>query len=70
MSKHNNNLSPSSHARCHCGRYATLGELKAGIGVIGIYVCPDCQYHNSPYTKKLSRDEYYASFGIKPTKVN
>lgn len=42
MSKHNNNLNPSSHARCYCGRYATIGEWNMGIGIIGIYRCPDC----------------------------
>jgi len=39
----NNNLRPSSKARCKCGRYMTLGEDKAGIRVIG-YQCPDCLY--------------------------
>lgn len=49
MSKHNNNLSPSLHARCKCGRYATIGEWKAGIGVAfpGSYKCPDCTYHEN-----------------------
>lgn len=46
MSKHNNNLQPSSHAKCKCGRYATIGEWKAGIGIVGLYVCPDCSYHD------------------------
>ena len=41
MSKHNNNLSPSLSRRCYCGRYITIGEEKAGIGVFG-YTCPDC----------------------------
>lgn len=41
MSKHNNNLSPSMSRRCYCGRYITIGEEKAGIGVFG-YTCPTC----------------------------
>lgn len=44
MSKHNNNLSPSSRRRCKCGRYMTLGEDAAGIGVFD-YTCPACTYH-------------------------
>jgi hypothetical protein len=44
MSKDNNNLMPSSHARCKCGRYATIGEWQAGIGLTGSYNCPDCQH--------------------------
>lgn len=46
MSKHNNNLSPSSSRRCRCGRYITIGEEKAGIGIFG-YTCPDCQHQES-----------------------
>ncbi len=46
MSKHNNSLSPSSHARCKCGRHATIGEWKAGIGFNG-YTCPDCTYRQN-----------------------
>lgn len=42
--KHNNSLSPSSHARCRCGRYATIGEWKAGIALFGLYTCPDCKH--------------------------
>lgn len=45
MSKHNNSLMPSSHARCKCGRYATIGEWKAGIGLNGSYTCPNCLYY-------------------------
>lgn len=37
----NNSLSPSSSRRCYCGRYITLGEEHAGIGVFG-YICPTC----------------------------
>ncbi len=42
--KHNNNLNSSSHARCRCGRNATIGEWKAGIGLYGSYTCPDCKH--------------------------
>lgn len=49
MSKHNNSLSPSSSRRCKCGRYITLGEEKAGIGVFG-YTCPNCTQHE--FTKR------------------
>lgn len=59
MSKHNNNLSISVSKRCRCGRYITLGEEKAGIGVFG-YECPDC-FHKR-YCKPLSREEYYVQF--------
>lgn len=59
MSKHNNNILPSSHARCKCGRYATIGEYKAGIGHIG-YTCPDCNHRQ--YSKPLTRKEYYEQF--------
>lgn len=37
----NNNLRESASRRCKCGRYISLGEEKAGIGVFG-YTCPDC----------------------------
>lgn len=47
MSKHNNNLKPSSHAKCRCGRRATIGEWKAGIGLTGVYTCPDCTYYEN-----------------------
>jgi len=62
MSFHNNNLNNSSHARCACGRYATIGEWKAGIGLIGKYECPDCLHHR---LRPLTRQQYYNSFGIK-----
>lgn len=52
MSKHNNNLNPSSHARCKCDRYATIGEWKAGIGLVGTYTCPDCLYIE--YSKRFN----------------
>ncbi|GIV43945.1 MAG: hypothetical protein KatS3mg035_1068 [Bacteroidia bacterium] len=64
MSKHNNNNNPSSHARCKCGRYATIGEWKAGIGLKGIYECPDCVRRK--YAKPLTSEEYLRSMGIKP----
>lgn len=54
--KHNNNLMPSSHARCKCGRPATIGEWKAGIGVGGNYTCPDCTNKNYS-SKKTSHHE-------------
>jgi len=38
----NNNLNSSSHAKCYCGRYASIGEWKASIGFYGDYKCPDC----------------------------
>ena len=60
MSKHNNNSMPSSHARCRCGRYATIGEWQAGIGIAGSYTCPDCLHRQ--YAKPLSREEYYKQF--------
>jgi hypothetical protein len=41
MSKHNNNLAPSASRRCKCGRYITIGEEAAGVGVFS-YTCPDC----------------------------
>lgn len=57
MSKHNNSTSPSSSRRCRCGRYITLGEEHAGIGVFG-YTCPDCQYleNKGIYTIKQYND--------------
>jgi hypothetical protein len=62
MSKHNNNLSPSSKARCSCGRYMTLGEDHAGVHAIG-YECPDC-FHRR-YSKPITREEYYKQFNSK-----
>ena len=59
MSKHNNNIRPSLHARCKCGRYATIGEWKAGITQIG-YICPECWHRQ--YAKPLTREEYYEQF--------
>lgn len=61
MSKHNNNLGLSAEKRCKCGRYITLGELKAGIGTIN-YVCPDCFHHQ--HSKPISRENYYKQFNI------
>jgi len=59
MSKHNNSLSKSLARRCKCGRYITIGEEKAGIGVFG-YECPDCIHRR--YAKPLTREEYYEQF--------
>lgn len=59
MSKHNNNLMPSATRRCRCGRYISIGEEKAGIGIFG-YECPDCQHRK--YAKPLSSKEYYEQF--------
>ena len=53
---------PSSHARCRCGRHATIGEWQAGIGLTGGYECPDCIHRK--YSKPISREDYYRSFGI------
>lgn len=64
MSKHNNNLNPSSHARCSCGRYATIGEWQAGIGLTGSYQCPDCIHRK--YAKPLTSEEYPKSMGVIP----
>ena len=65
MSKHNNNLNPSSHARCSCGRYATIGEWKAGIGFNGRYKCPDCINH-----KPLTTEQYLKAMGVIPKVIN
>ena len=62
MSKHNNNLMPSSHARCNCGRNATIGEWQQGIGIGGGYECPDCIHRK--YSKPLTSEEYYRSMGV------
>jgi hypothetical protein len=59
MSKHNNNLSISLSKRCKCGRYITIGEEAAGVGVFG-YECPDCTHRK--YSKPLTREEYYNQF--------
>ena len=59
MSKHNHNLSPSLSKRCKCGRYITLGEEKAGIGIFN-YECPDCT--DRKYAKPLTREEFYEQF--------
>ena len=60
MSKHNNSSMPSSHARCSCGRYATIGEWQARIGIVGTYTCPDCLHRQ--YSKPLTSEEYYKQF--------
>lgn len=59
MSKHNNNLGKSLSRRCRCGRYMTIGEEQAGIGVLG-YECPDCSFRR--YAKPLTSAEYYEQF--------
>jgi DNA-directed RNA polymerase subunit RPC12/RpoP len=59
MSKHNNSLGYSASRRCKCGRYMTLGEEKAGIGVFN-YECPDCVHRR--LSKPLTRDDYYEQF--------
>jgi len=59
MSKHNNSLSPSSSARCRCGRHITIGEEHGGVSTVN-YECPDCMHRR--YSKPLSREEYYAQF--------
>lgn len=59
MSKHNNNLNPSSKARCKCGRHMTIGEDTTGVSAMG-YECPDCLHKR--YAKPLTREEYYAQF--------
>ena len=63
MSKHNNSLSISLSRRCNCGRYITIGEEHAGIGVFG-YTCPDCSYRQ--YAKPLTREEYYEQMSRVP----
>lgn len=59
MSKHNNNLSISLSKRCFCGRYITLGEEAAGIGVFR-YTCPDCVHKR--YSKAITSEEYYLDY--------
>jgi len=59
MSIHNNNLSPSLSRKCYCGRYISLGEEKAGIGIFN-YICPDCIHRQ--YSKPLTSSEYYEQF--------
>jgi hypothetical protein len=63
MSKHNNNLARSSHARCKCGRNASIGEWQAGIGFHGVYMCPDCTHRQ--FARPLTSEEYLKSLGIK-----
>lgn len=58
MSKHNNNLSPSSSKSCRCGRYISIGEEKAGIGVFN-YECPDCIDRR---LNPISSEKYYEQF--------
>jgi hypothetical protein len=61
MSKHNNSLGLSSHARCSCGRHATIGEWQAGVGLFSYYKCPDCL--NQHLTQRsLSSEQWYKQF--------
>lgn len=60
MSKHNNNLNPSSSHRCNCGRYISIGEEKSRGHIIGKYECPDCVHRK--YSKPLTSEEYYNQF--------
>lgn len=57
--KHNNSLSPSLSRRCLCGRYITIGEDKAGIGVFN-YTCPDCLHreHSNKFNKITPYTDY------------
>lgn len=55
----NNNTRPSVSRRCYCGRYMSIGEDKAGVGVFS-YVCPDCI--SRKYAKPISREDYYKKF--------
>jgi hypothetical protein len=49
----NNNLHKSMSKRCYCGRYISIGEEQAGIGVFG-YTCPDCLHRqNSKHFKRI-----------------
>lgn len=59
MSKHNNNLSPSSSKKCRCGRHITLGEENAGIRLFS-YECPYCIHRR--YAIPLTSEQYYAQF--------
>lgn len=43
QSNKNNSNGPSSSRRCYCGRYITIQEEKAGIGLFG-YTCPTCRH--------------------------
>lgn len=63
MSKHNNSLGKSTHARCRCGRSATIEEWQAGIGIVFFYECPDC--YSRRYSTPINRDDYYRMMGIK-----
>lgn len=58
MSKHNNNLAPSSALRCRCGRYGTIGEWQTGYR--SFYECPDCIHRK--YSTRITSEEYYKQF--------
>ena len=60
MSKYNNSMLSSSHNKCNCGRKPTIAEWQAGIGLFGMYTCPDCLFRQ--YSKKLTTEEYYNQF--------
>lgn len=57
----NNNLHPCLDRMCKCGKYISIGESKAGIGLFN-YVCPDCTH--ILYSKPLTSEEYYKSMGV------
>jgi len=57
----NNNLLPSSKAKCSCGRHMSIGEDTAEINPYG-YECPDCVHRK--YSKPLTREEYYRQFSF------
>lgn len=60
--KHNNSLGCSSHAKCKCGRYASIGEWKAGMGLNGVYTCPDCWHRE--HSKPITAEEFYRRFDL------
>jgi len=64
MSKHNNSLNISLSRKCKCGRYITIGEEHAGIGVF-VYECPDCIHRRY---QPITRDDYYKQLGIPESK--
>lgn len=55
----NNNLSKSAERKCRCGRYISLGEIKAGLNHSG-YECPECIGRR--YSKPLTSEDYYNQF--------
>ncbi len=65
MSKHNNNLMPSSAGRCKCGRWMTIGESRIISGFN--YECPDCFHHR--VSKPITAEEFYKSFNFPSPKI-